>query len=100
MIIAFQSDEPSVGNAVGKLQAPAVHDASVVAAVKNESGHAHLGKPAPNIDFAQRLLEADRISGGCGDTHQLIHPSNLLRRAFGNETAGEHLAESRIVLAP
>src|SRR5262249_21925708 len=100
MVVAFQSDETSIWNTVCQLQSSPVRDASVVPAVKDESRHTDFRKTVTNIDIAQCFLEADRVLRRDGDTRQLVHPSNLLQRAFRYESRSKHLAERRIVLAP
>src|SRR5262245_49947346 len=100
MIVALQSNETGIRDALGQLQSPAVRNASVVTAVKDQSGHTHLAQPMTNVDCTQRFLEANCVLGRSGDPHELVHPANLLRRAIRNERGSENLAECRIVLAP
>src|SRR5262245_54234377 len=100
MVVALQSDKAGILDTVGQLQSSPVRNASIVAAVKDESGHTQFWKPVANIDRAQCFLEADRVLRRRGDAHEFVHPSNLLRRAFGNESRSKHLAECRIVLPP
>src|SRR5262249_50418193 len=100
MILAFESNQTCVGNALGEFEASLICDAAVMAAMKHESRHMHLSKPVANIDSARCILETDRILRRRGDAHEFIHPSNLLWRTFGNECRREKLAKRRIVLPP
>src|SRR5215510_4848291 len=100
MIVALQSDEARIGDTVCQHQPSPVRDTSVVAAVKDKSGHTHLWKPVTNVDIAEGFLEADRVLRRDGEPRELVHPSKLLRGAVRNEGRSKHLAECRIVLSP
>src|SRR6185369_195524 len=100
MIVAFESHEAGAGNPLREFQPPLVRNARVITTVKNERGHIHLRKPLTNIHEAQRFLNPNRILGRRRDTHEFIHPANLLHIAVRYESRSKYLPECRIVLSP
>ena len=100
MIVAVELNEPSPWDRRREHPSLAEWDPAVATRVQNQGWGLHRRSDGRHVDIAECFEESACVLGRRRDSHQLIEPIVLARRAAGDELGREDVAEGGLVSAP